>query len=277
MTPEEAAAGPLVSVIMATWNSARYLDAAVASLRAQTYPHWELVVVNDCSTDDTAEVLDRLASGESRIRVFTNEVNIKQTRTRNLAISEARGKYVTLLDSDDERKPRSLELQVGYLEEHPDTVVVGTGAEWCDESMNRLNDRLYPLDDAAIRRTFFRYSPFCLASMMIRVSALDSPAYDPAMEPAEDIDLAMRLGMKGKLANLPEPLYRVRTHTQSVTQRGMRVMEKNTFRIRRKARREYGYRMTPQDAGLNALQFTSMYLMPTRVRFALFNRMRASR
>lgn len=268
---------PLVSVIMPAYNNENYIEGAVNSLLKQNYQNWELIVVNDCSSDKTGEVIDLLAKKDKRIRAFHNPKNIKQTRTRNFAISKAKGKYVTLLDSDDEREPTSLQKQVEFLESNPDIVAVGTAAQWCDEHMNRLNDRLYPLTDDEIRRTFFRYSPFCLASLMVRAKALDAPAYNPNVEPAEDIDLAMRLGMKGKLANLPEALYRVRTHQQSVTQRGARVMEKNTFRIRRKAVREYGYKMTLADKVYNAIQWLTMYLMPPRFRFWLFNKIRSSK
>ncbi len=267
---------PLVSVIMPAWDNEAYIEAAIDSLIAQTYKNWELIVVDDCSSDKTGDVIDRLAGEDKRIRAYYNKQNIKQTRTRNFAIRKAKGKYVTLLDSDDERDPNSLERQSEFLEKNPDVVAVGTGAEWCDEHMNRLNDRLYPLENQQIRRTFFRYSPFCLASLMIRTDKLESPAYNPEIEPAEDIDLAMRLGAKGKLANLPEPLYRVRTHKQSVTQRGARIMEKKTFGVRRMAVRKYGYKMTLTDKIYNAIQFASMYLMPPRFRFWLFNKIRSS-
>ncbi len=268
---------PLVSVIMPAYNNEIYIEAAVDSLVGQTYKNWELIVVDDHSTDKTGEVIDRLAKKDKRIRAFHNPQRIKQTRSRNFAISKAKGKYVTLLDSDDIRLPDSLQKQIDFLQSHPGVVAVGTGAEICDEQMRRLNDRLYPLENKQIRRTFFRYSPFCLASLMIRTEALDSPAYNPDVEPAEDIDLAMRLGKIGKLANLPDVLYRVRTHKQSVTQRGARIMEKKTFGIRRKAVREYGYKMTLADIVYNTLQFSSMYLMPPRVRFWLFNKIRSSK
>lgn len=268
---------PLVSVIMPAWNNETYIEAAVDSLKAQTYKNWELIVVNDCSSDKTGEVIDRLAGKDKRIRAFHNKQNIKQTRTRNFAIKKAKGKYIALLDSDDERLPGSLEKQVKFLQANPEVVTVGTGAEICDIKMDRLNDRLYPQENNKIRRTFFRYSPFCLASLMIRADKLGSPAYNPAIEPAEDIDLAMRLGQKGKLANLPEVLYRVRTHKQSVTQRGARIMEKKTFWVRRQAARHYGYKMTLADRLYNIAQFSSMYLMPPRFRFWLFNKIRSSK
>lgn len=268
---------PLVSVIMPAWNNENYVEGAVNSLLAQTYKNWELIVVDDCSTDDTGKVIDRLAKKDKRIKAFHNKQNIKQTRTRNFAISKAKGKYVTLLDSDDERYPTSLQKQVEFLETHPDYVAVGTACELCDEQMNRLNDRRYPLDNEKIRRTFFRYSPFCLASVMEQAKCLENPAYDADIEPTEDIDLAMRLGARGKLANLPDVLYRVRTHKQSVTQRGARVMEKKTFYVRRKAVREYGYKMSFADRIYNFVQFISMYMMPPRFRFWLFNKIRSSK
>jgi glycosyltransferase involved in cell wall biosynthesis len=270
-------AEPLVSVIMPTRNHSAYLETAIGSLQAQTYANWELVVVDDCSTDDTPSVLDRLGQADARIRAYRNETNLRQTRTRNFAIGEALGTYIAQLDSDDEREPTSLEQQVAFLEANPDVVAVGTGCQWCDEELNRLNDRLYPLTDSEIRRTFMRYSPFCLSSVVMRASVLEQPVFDPAMEPAEDIDLAMRLGMKGKLANLPGTLYRIRTHPHSVTQVDIRPMEKQTFRIRRKAVREYGYRASLGDLVWNAAQYATMYVMPGSWRVRLFNRMRATR
>src|SRR6266404_2888512 len=99
---------PLVSVIMPAWNNEHYIEAAIDSLLRQTYRNWELIVVNDCSSDKTGEVIDRLAKKDKRIKAFHNPKNIKQTRSRNFAISKAKGQYVTLLDSDDERVPTSL-------------------------------------------------------------------------------------------------------------------------------------------------------------------------
>jgi len=175
---------PLVSVIMPAWNNEDYIETAVDSLLNQTYKNWELIVVNDASSDKTGEVIDRLAGKDKRIRAYHNKQNIKQTRSRNFAISKAKGKYIALLDSDDERLPTSLEKQLKFLETNSDVVAVGTAAQWCDGQMNRLNDRRYPLGNQEIRRTFFRYSPFCLASLMIRADKLESPAYNPQLEPA---------------------------------------------------------------------------------------------
>jgi glycosyltransferase involved in cell wall biosynthesis len=271
-----ARAVTLVSVIMATRNNDAYLEAAVASLAAQTHTDWELVAVDDCSTDTTPAILERLSAADSRIRVFRNETNLRLARTRNRAIAEARGPYLAILDSDDEREPSSLEQQVAFMERNPGVVALGTGCQWCDEAMQRMNDRLYPLTDAEIRRTFLRYSPFCVPSLMIRASAVEGPAFDPAMHPADDIDGILRLGEKGKFANLPGTLYRLRTHASSMSQVEVRAQERKTFQVRRKAVREYGYHATIGDIAWNAGQAATMYLMPGWWRFRLFNRLRSS-
>ncbi len=275
MTAKKAKVSPLVSIIMPAYNCELYIEAAVQSILDQTYKDFELIIVNDCSTDNTGQIIDALTKKDSRIKVFHNKNNIKQTRTRNFAIKQAKGAYIALMDGDDIRQSTSIAKQVDFLEEHPKVVVVGTGAAICDQQMKHLNDRLYPLVDSQIRRTFFRYSPFCLASLMIRSDKLEQPAYNAELEPAEDIDLAMRLGKVGRLANLPEVLYKVRTHKQSVTQVGARLMEKNTLYVRIKAVAEYGYHITLTDKLYFAVQLGTMYLMPPRFRFWLFNMIRS--
>ena len=106
---------------------------------------------------------------------------------------EALGTYVALLDSDDEREPSSLEQQVAFLEARPDVVAVGTGCQWCDEKLDRLNDRLYPLSDAEIRKRILRYSAFCIPSIMMRVDGSSSRCSTGAGARG-GIDLAMRSG-----------------------------------------------------------------------------------
>ncbi len=268
---------PLVSVIMPVYNCEQYVEAALDSITQQTYTNLEIIAVDDCSKDNSWQVLQQCAKKDPRIKLLRNKQNIKQTRTRNFAIGQAKGDYVTFMDADDERILTSIEKQVQYLEDHPKAVVVGGAAEFCDETMNRINDRFYPTDDQAIRRAFFRYSPFCLASMMTRRECLDKDQpYKVAMEPAEDIDLAMRLGTIGEMGNLNEVIYRVRTHKQSVTQTYARVMEKNTLYLRIKAVLEYGYTITLADKFYFVAQLMTMYLMPGRFRFWLFNKLRAS-
>ena len=269
-------AQPLVSIIMPLYNCERYVEEAIESLTNQTYQNLEIIVIDDRSTDNSWTILQAIAKKDSRIKPFRNKVNMRQTRTRNFGISQATGEYLGFLDSDDARDVTSIGKQVAYLEQHKDVIVVGVGAELCDEKMKYLNNRFYPTNDKEIRQKFFRYSPFCLASVLIRAKFLKSDPFRVEMEPAEDLDLSLRLGRQGKLANLSEAMYKIRTHKHSVTQSYVRVMEKKTLYIRIKAVFEYGYVMTFSDKIYFILQLITMYLMPSRFRFWLFNKLRSS-
>lgn len=103
---------PAVSIIMPAYNAERYVEAAIRSVMSQTLANWELIVVDDCSTDGTLEIVRRLAQDDARIAVVTNEENLGVAQTRNKAIDLARGEYVALLDSDDIWFSEKLEKQL---------------------------------------------------------------------------------------------------------------------------------------------------------------------
>ena len=109
------AAFPLVSVIMPAFNAEWYLEEAIRSVMAQTYPHWELLVLDDASTDNTARIAARLARTDARIRLLQNAENVGVAATRNRGLSLCRGDYVAFLDSDDRWHPQKLERQLARL------------------------------------------------------------------------------------------------------------------------------------------------------------------
>lgn len=108
---------PLVSVIMPAYNAGRFLEAAIRSVMDQTVADWELLVLDDGSSDDTLAIARRLAQGDSRIRVLPNERNMGVAKTRNRGFDLCRGEYVALLDSDDVWLPNKLERQLGRMAE----------------------------------------------------------------------------------------------------------------------------------------------------------------
>ena len=107
----------LVSIIMPSYNTAKYIAAASVSLQNQTYTNWELVVVDDCSTDDTDKVVKPLLS-DARIRYLKNEKNSGAAVSRNRALREAKGKWIAFLDSDDIWVPEKLEKQIRFMEQN---------------------------------------------------------------------------------------------------------------------------------------------------------------
>lgn len=268
-----AATQPLVSVIMPVYNCEQYLEEALTSVIKQTYKNLEIIAVDDCSTDNSWKLLQDFAKQDKRIKAFRNKENLKIVGTLNFAISKSKGEYLARMDGDDRRELKSIAQQVAFLQKHPDTVMVGGAVSFCDEHMNRLNDRAYPTTDVEIRQKLFRYSPFCHASLVIRADAVEPNPYK--LNWAEDYDLYFRLAKKGKMANLDNVVYHVRTHKESVSRSKTRYQEKLTLYIRLKAVFEYGYTMSASDKFYMFAQALTMYLMPSGFRFWLFNKLRA--
>lgn len=107
----------LVSVIMPSYNTAKYIAETIDSVLAQTYQNWELIIVDDCSTDNTDEVVEKFLK-DSRIRYFKNERNMGAAASRNKALREAKGKWIAFLDSDDLWESEKLENQIRFMEEN---------------------------------------------------------------------------------------------------------------------------------------------------------------
>ena len=110
---------PKISLIMSVYNGEDYLAEAIESVLNQTFKDFELIVINDCSTDSTGEILNRFAELDKRVKVHTNEVNLRLPSSLNKAISYAQGKYIARMDADDICLPERLEKQYEFMEDNP--------------------------------------------------------------------------------------------------------------------------------------------------------------
>ena len=126
----------MVSIIMPSWNTGRLIAESIQSVIDQTYPNWELLIVDDCSTDNTDEVVEKFH--DERIRYFHNESNSGAALTRNHALQKARGEWIAFLDSDDLWMPEKLEHQLNFMQENH-YVLSYTEYEKIDEESQPLN------------------------------------------------------------------------------------------------------------------------------------------
>jgi glycosyltransferase involved in cell wall biosynthesis len=202
---------------MAAYNAETYIAAAIRSILNQTYVDWELIVIDDASKDQTVAMVNRLADQDDRIKLIAKEQNTGVVDTRNIGIQSSKGKYLAILDSDDIAYPKRLELQLEFMEQHPDHVLVGGECWEIDSQGNPLKkiDRLIPNEQLSTLLLFSNY--FINSTVMIRKSALDLPAYHQGFQPSEDYELFCRLGKKGNLANLKTPLAYYRIHDQNIS------------------------------------------------------------
>lgn len=123
---------PLVTVVTAAYNCARFIRETVSSVQAQSYQNWEMILVNDCSTDNTLDILNEISLSDERVKVISLEENGGAAVARNRALKEAKGKYVAFLDSDDLWLPQKLEKQIAFMEEK-DLAFTFTAYETMDE------------------------------------------------------------------------------------------------------------------------------------------------
>ncbi len=198
---------PLVSVILPTHNGARFIARAIGSVQAQSARDWELLVVDDGSTDTTREIVSAIAESDARIRLVANSANLGIQKTLNRGLAEASGKWVARIDDDDIwTDPEKLAAQVAYIEAHPHTVVVGTWAIVVNEDGNEIYRYRLPRTDAAVRRSILAKNPFSHSAVLFsRARALEAGGYGEGADVrhVEDHDLWLRLGTKGEFANLP--------------------------------------------------------------------------
>lgn len=108
----------LVSIIMPSYNCGQFAEGTIRSVQAQTYKNWEVIFIDDCSTDNTIELVSKLREKDSRIRLFQNHYNSGAAISRNNALREAKGRWIAFLDSDDLWEPEKLEKQVKFMEEN---------------------------------------------------------------------------------------------------------------------------------------------------------------
>jgi glycosyltransferase involved in cell wall biosynthesis len=195
---------PKVSIIMPVYNNAAFIGQAIASIIAQTFLDWELIVIDDGSKDDSGNIADRLAEKDSRIRVIRSGINQGLTASLNLGLKEARAEIIARLDSDDYWVDNSkLEKQFQFLAQR-DYALVGTEGMAVDESGKPLFKMEFAHTDEQIRKEILRHNCFIHSSVMFRkAAALSYNGYKNSEGYVEDYELWLELGLTHKFAVLP--------------------------------------------------------------------------
>ncbi|MFH0806296.1 MAG: glycosyltransferase [Candidatus Brennerbacteria bacterium] len=206
---------PSISVILAVYNGARFVRDSITSVLAQTFRDFELIIVNDGSTDGTADILDGFR--DERIVRLTNEKNIGLVRSLNRGLEVARGTYIARADADDWSDTSRFEKQIKYLESHPEIGVVGTHVAQVDARGRGLSVLRPPETHAAIFWELIFGLPLVHPSVMMRRNVVAAAeGYDPAFIHIEDTELWSRLIAKTRFANIPEVLCTKRVHSASI-------------------------------------------------------------
>ena len=229
---------PAVSVIMAAYKGSAWLPETLASLSAQTFNDFEVIVVDDCSPDDTLGVLR--AWPDPRVRVVAAAENQGPVRTRNRAFSLACGRYIAALDQDDLCLPERFARQVAYLDAHPDVVLVGAAAGTLCDGVTAPSGHEPVTTPLLVEWLLNIRNPLVWSSVMLRADAAQKlePFTRPEILYAEDFDLYHRMSRLGRIARIDEELLLYRVHEGGASQRYHDTMIASATRVLAEAHRE---------------------------------------
>ncbi len=241
---------PKVTVLMPVYNGEEFLREAIASILGQTFTDFELLIIDDGSTDRSREIVAGFQDG--RIRLVCNETNLGIAATLNRGLALAGGEFVARMDSDDRSHPSRLMKQVEFLDANPMVAACGT---WLKTFGKDLAVWRFPLGHDEIKARMLFQNSFPHAPVMLRRDALpaDQLQYRPGFPGAEDYDLWVRLMNRFRLANLPEVLYHYRQYDQQVTRERSDLKAASGNRIRRALLEEFGVDMSEDEFQLHCM------------------------
>lgn len=205
-----------VSVILPVYNAAPFLKEAIDSIVNQIYTDWELIIINDGSTDSSEEII--LDYTDTRFRYYKNDANIGLIATLNKAIALSSGEYIARMDADDISLPDRFTKQVQFLDRNREYAICGTFARIIDIKGNVTGKIVHVTDNDYLKINLLFSVPFIHPDIMIRKNMLDEDRiFDKEYLHAEDYDLWARIARKHKIANIPQFLFKYRWHGSNVS------------------------------------------------------------
>lgn len=228
---------PLVSVVMAVYNGESFLKDAVDSILSQTLNNFELLVINDGSSDKTKDIL--AGYSDKRLRVY-DQTNKGLVVSLNRAVGLAKGRYIARQDADDLSSSGRLEKQLAFLEANPEVVIVGSSMSVIDDSGHKIHEHRVLLNDPELKQELLMRSPFAHGSVMFTKAAfVKAGGYKQDDWPAEDYGLWLHMANEGLFANIDEPLYAYRENMDSISSKNFDLQEQKKHILQEKAWRKH--------------------------------------
>ena len=248
---------PDVSVIMSVYNGETYLKEAIESVINQTFQNWELVIINDCSTDSTGAILADFAAKDARIKVHTNEVNLKLPTSLNKAISLSGGKYIARMDADDICLPDRLEKQYQFMEEHGDVALSSCRFMTVKNGVYASGGAGGRCDSEALRAMLLVVNPILHPGVIAKAEVMKRFPYDTTLTCTEDLELWTRMAMQNqKMQILPECLLIYRLHDKQITSTTLERQHTEVLKIEQKY---YASMLQEMDEDMQKFYISGIY------------------
>ncbi len=203
---------------MSVFNGERYLHDAIASILTQTFRDFEFIIIDDCSTDSSLEIIKEFASHDARIRNMTNDQNRGLAWSLNRGISSARGNFIARMDADDISLPDRLSMQTKVFQDNPEIDLVACAFRYIDESGKRLHQGIGFINDQYRLWRLQFHNVYIHSSIMFRKYDNGAYFYNEKIETAQDYDLWCRIAKKCNTKYLDVPLVYYRVSTRQISQ-----------------------------------------------------------
>ena len=245
-----ALTAPAISVLMPVYNGEKYLDEALRSILEQTFSDFEVIIINDGSTDNSLQILERYTQKDQRIRLVSRE-NRGLVATLNEGLALAKAPLIARMDADDIAYPERFKLQKQFLDENPEVVCTGGYIEMIDYAGRVLTLLTMPLDDQSIQELMLKgHAAIVHPASMMRADTMKAiGGYKEEYKAAEDLDLWLRLGEMGKLANIPQLILRYRFLATSISGSNAALQKQSAYNACKAAwlRRQVNYEFEGGD------------------------------
>ena len=226
---------PEISLIMSVYNGEDYLSEAIESVLNQTFKEFEIIIINDCSKDGTSEILNKYAELDERVKVHTNEVNLRLPSSLNKAISLARGKYIARMDADDICLPERLQKQYEFMENNPDVALSSCRFMTLKNGAYSSGGCGGKTDKESIKALLLVTNPILHPGIIAKADVIRSLEYDKNFTCIEDMELWSRFIMEGyDVRILPEYLMIYRLHDKQITETTLSKQHKEVVEIQKR-------------------------------------------
>lgn len=251
----------LVSIIMPAYNVEKYISESIESVINQTYQNWELIIVDDCSIDNTKDIIKSFEKQDKRIKVvFRKRNGGKPSITKNSAIKYIKGDYIAFLDSDDLWLPQKLEIQMGLLKDS-DYKLCYSGGYLIDENENEIGNFLPKYKNGYIfKQMLFKYE---INNQSVLIKRDVFRKFNEDITIGEDYNLFMEIVLNNKVCNIKKKLVKYRIHHNSLTKSKIKDLSEGTLYTLRELNEKYdilkNYFIGYVISWLNAMKFKLFY------------------
>jgi len=267
---------PLLSVIMPAYNSKNYIKEAINSVLNQTFQDFELIIIDDASTDSTINIIKSFQKKyPSKIKIIQAEKNLNcgGDKCANEGLRIATGKYIARMDADDVADTTRFEKQIKYLKTHPRVFLVGSNAYVIDKTGKVIGEKIEPLSSREIYRAYFGFHPLIHPTCMFKRKLKNGTTFKYEIKHSANNDYYtfFKLICQGyKFVNLEDKLLKYRIHDSNATYVNMKKKFINSLKVRLAMVANYNYIPTPKDILILGAQTGVVLVLPERMLLKIY-------